>query len=236
MVTTIVHELAHAVVAYALGVPSTLFSYFVDVELSPALAASSQGAVIGVAGPLVCLLLGIAAWLAFRRARDSWAGLPLVYFAIFGIGTFFGNLMSIAFVGDFASVARTLGLPAGARYALAGIGALFAAAIHFWGGRTLVHWAPADAGRIRTVVGVVALPVVVGMAVVLVANQPMPPTFAAARIGEASLWVFAAVGALAAGHRQIRNVNLQVRWLDCAVILLALLVVRLLVGGVSFTP
>jgi hypothetical protein len=160
-----------------------------------------------------------------------------VYFTIFGIGTFFGNLMSIAFIGDFSSVARRLGLPMGVRGAAAGIGALSAAAIHFWGGRTLVHWAPTGAGRVRTMVGVVALPVVFGMAVVIVANQPMPSTFAAARIGEASLWLFAAAGALATGrHSQIRNADLQVRWSDCAVVLLALLVVRLLVPGVPFTP
>jgi hypothetical protein len=237
MVTTIVHELAHAMLAYALGVRSTLFSYFVDLELTPAQAANYQGAIIGVAGPLIGLLLGMFAWLAFRRVRDSGAGLPLVYFTIFGVGTFFGNLMSIAFIGDFSAVARTLGLPMGVRYALAGIGALSTAAIHLWGGRTLAHWAPTGAGRVRSMVGVVALPVVLGMALVMVANQPMPSTFAAARLGEASLWLIAAAGALVAGQQSRNgNLDLQVRWFDCAVVLFALLVVRLLVPGVPLTP
>ena len=119
MVTTILHELTHATVAYALGVRSTLFSYFVDLDLTPTQAANRQGAAIGVAGPLVCLLLGVLAWLALRRVRDPEAGLPLVYFSVFGFGTFFGNVMSVAFVGDFSSVALALGLPRGVLYALA---------------------------------------------------------------------------------------------------------------------
>jgi hypothetical protein len=237
MVTTIVHELAHAIVAYAFGVRSTLFSYFVDLDLTPTQAASPRGAMIGVAGPLVCLLVGAVSWFAFRRLRNAEAGVPLLYFTVFGLGTFFGNSMSIAFVGDFSSVAVTLGLPMGVRYAVAVIGALSAAAIHFWAGRELSQWTPAGGGRVSSLVGITALPAVLGTAVVIVVNQPMPAAFAAARLGEASFWLFAVAGALATKRRSLGGRgHLLVRWIDIVAVLLAALVVRLLVPGISFAP
>ncbi len=105
MVTTILHELTHACAAYALGVRSTLFNYSVALDLTQAQAATHQRALIGVAGPLFCLAFGMLGWLAFRRARDSAAELPLLHLSVFGTGTFFGNLMSTSFVGDFSSAA-----------------------------------------------------------------------------------------------------------------------------------
>jgi hypothetical protein len=85
--------------------------------------------------------------------------------------------------------------------------------------------------------GIIALPVVVGMAVVIVANQPMPAAFAAARLGEASLWLFAVAGAVATRrHPRGGRGHLRVRWVDVVAVLLAVLVVRLLVPGVSFAP
>ena len=49
-VTTIVHELAHALTAYALRVPSTLFHFAVHIDRAH--GPLNQRAVIGVAGPL----------------------------------------------------------------------------------------------------------------------------------------------------------------------------------------
>ena len=49
-VTTIVHELAHALTAYALRVPSTLFHFAVHIDRAH--GTLNQRAVIGVAGPL----------------------------------------------------------------------------------------------------------------------------------------------------------------------------------------
>jgi hypothetical protein len=235
MITTILHEFTHAIVAYALGVRSTLFSYFADLTLTSAQGAIPQGAFIGVAGPLFCLVLGVLGWFAFRRVRNSEAGLPLLYFTVFGIGTFAGNSMSISLVGDFSTAAVALGLPMGVRFALSVIGALFVAAIHFWGGRELVQWVPAGVGRVGGMVGIIALPVIFGTAIVIVANQPMPSAFSTARIGEASFWLFAAAGALAT-RRHAHRGHLRIRWVDGVAFLVAVLVVRLLVPGVPFAP
>jgi hypothetical protein len=111
MVTTILHELAHACAAFALGVRSTLFNYSADLDLTPAQAATNLPALIRVAGPVFCLGFGMLSWLAFRRLRGSAAEVPLLYLSVFGIGTFFGNLMSTSFVGDFSAAAVALRLP-----------------------------------------------------------------------------------------------------------------------------
>jgi hypothetical protein len=234
-ITTVLHEFTHAMVAYALGVRSTLFSYFADLDLPSTQGAIPQGAVIGIAGPLFCLALGVVSWFAFRRVRNSDAGLPLLYFTVFGVGTFAGNLMSISLVGDFSRAAGALGFPMGVRFALTAIGALLLAAIHFWGGRELIRWAPAGAGRVGGTVGIIALPVIIGTAIVIVANQPMPAAFVAARVGEASFWLFAAAGALAT-RRPAHRAQLRIRMVDGVAFLLAVLVVRLLVPGVPLTP
>ena len=237
MITTVLHELTHAVVAYLLGVRSTLFSYFAHLDPTPAQAASPRISLIRIAGPLFCLGLGAIAWMAYRRTRDSDLRLPLLYFTIFGIGTFFGNLMSIALVGDFSSVAVALGLPMGIRISIAAIGALLVAAIHFWGGRELVQWAPAGVGRMGSMLGSVALPALLGTAIVIIVNQPMPPAFTAARLGEAAFWLFAAAGALATGGPALRSrPPVGVRWADAAALILAILVVRLMASGIALTP
>lgn len=84
LLTTILHELTHALVAYSIGVRLTLFNYSVDLDLTPAQAASSARALIGVSGPLACFALGVVAWLAFRRARGSAAELPMLYLSVLG--------------------------------------------------------------------------------------------------------------------------------------------------------
>jgi hypothetical protein len=235
MVTTIVHELTHAVMAYLLGVRSTLFNYDVDLHLTEAQAATNRPAVIGIAGPLVCLGLGMLGWLAFRRARGSAVELPLLYLSVFGIGTFFGNLTSASFAGDFSAAAVALGLPIGVRYAISLTGVLAVATIHFWGGRQLLRWVPADVGRVIGMLGIIAVPVVLGTTIVVVVNQPRAA--AAVRFGEALFWLFAAVAALVTRrHLQNSRERLGLQWLDAAVILVAVLMVRVMVRGIPLAP
>jgi hypothetical protein len=237
MLTTIVHEVAHACAAFALGVRSTLFNYSATLDLTPAQAASNLPALIRIAGPLFCLVLGILTLVAFRRARDSAVALPLLYLSVFSIGTFFGNLMSTSFVGDFSSAAEALRLPMIARYAIAVAGALSVAALHFWVGRELVQWVPAHVGTAIGVLGIIALPVVLGTAVVLLVNEPMPRASVNARVAEAGFWLFAAVGALVtrSGSQKSRG-KLAPRWADGAATLLAILAVRLMARGIPFMP
>lgn len=237
MLTTILHELAHASVAYARGVPSTLFNYLVDLDLTQAQAAGSDRALIAMAGPVFCLALGTAAAIAFRRARGSAAELPLLYFAVFGVATFFGNLISASFIGDFSIVAAALALPMGVRYTLSLTGAVAVAAVHFLAGRELIQFVPAGTSRMAGVLAIVALPVVAGTAAVILVNQPMPATFISIRAIEASFWLSAAIGAVVSPrHPGTARGSLALRWTDGVAALLAVLAVRLLVRGVPFTP
>jgi hypothetical protein len=234
---TILHELAHVSAAFALGVRSTLFNYSGIVHFTPAQAASNLPVIIRIAGPLFCLAVGLACWLAFRRSRDSAAGLPLLYLSVFGIGTFFGNLMSTSLVGDFSSAAAALGLPTTIRIVISVAGAICLAAVQFWAGRELVRWVPAGVGRVAGTLGIVAVPVVLGTAAVILVNLPMANTTVSARMGEAGFWLFAALGALVA-RRDLRKVQgrLAPRWSDGVVALLAVLLVRLMVRGIPFNP
>ena len=229
--------LAGGLLAYALGVPSVLFNYAVNVDVTPGQTGAREHVLIAIAGPTMCLALGSLAWIAYKRARGSAAALPLLFVAVFGMGTFVGNLISASFVGDFSAAAAALDVPMAGRYAISAFGAAGVAAVHFLAGRELIRFAPADAGRVIGVLGVIVLPVVLGTAVVILVNQPMPSAFVSARAGEASVWIFAVIGAVfgrdQAGHARA---NLESRWMDGAALLLAILVVRVLVRGVPFTP
>ena len=261
MVTTVLHELTHALVAYALGVRSTLHNYFVDLDLTPDQAATNIPAIIGVAGPSFCLALGVAAWFAYRyvgrgftprQARGglsqskasraepgrSAAELPLLFFAVFGIGTFFGNLVSASFIGDFSRAAVALHLPMPARYTVSVVGAVGTAAVHFMAGRELTRWMPPTIGRVAGMLGIIAVPVIVGMAIVILAN--LPAAIAGVRAAEAAFWIFAAIGVLvpSAGPPPdgAAKTTPYVRWVDAAALLVAILIVRVLVRGIPFVP
>ena len=237
MLTTILHELAHATTAFALGVQSTLFGYFVDLDFTDPQRTSNLPAIIGVAGPTFCLAFGIVSWWVFRRQRGSAAELPLLYLSAFGVATFFGNLMSMSTVGDFSRAAIELGLPMAVRYGGTAIGALAVAGIQFWLGRQLVHWVPANVGRTAGVFGIVALPVLLGTAAVILANQPMPSAFLGARVGEASFSVFAVIGAWMTRRDSWDGRGLLgLQWTDGGAAILTVLLVRLMVRGIPLAP
>lgn len=237
IVITILHELAHACTAYALGVRSTLFNYSANLDLTPAQAASHLPALIRVAGPLFCLALGLASWFTFRRVRDSAVELPLLYLSAFGLGTFFGNLMSASFVGDFSAAAAALGLPMAVRYMIGVTGALCLAAVHFRVGRELVHWIPPDVGRLSGTLGIVMVPVVLGTAAVILVNLPMRGTTLDARVAEAGFWLFAVLGALVMKREpRLQRRSLAPRLADAVLVIVATMLVRLMVRGIPFVP
>ena len=84
--------------------------------------------------------------------------------------------------------------------------------------------------------GIIALPVVLGTAAVILVNQPMPRMWVNARIMEAGVWLFAAPGALTIRESQRSTASLHVHWADVAAALLATLAVRLAVRGIPFIP
>ena len=231
----ILHELTHALTAYALHIPSRLFPY--AVNLDQAHGTPNQRALIGVAGPLFCLGIGLFSWGAYLKARNSRLGLPLLYLVMFGVGTFLGNLTSAAFVGDFSRLALTLELPMAARYGVSALGLLLLCGLSFLIGLELRRWAPVEVSATKAMIGMVALPAIVGTAIVVLIFSPMPAAYVYGRIAESSFWIFAAVGVMVSRKHaaEIRR-NLRVGWADIALLAVATLAVRLTVGGISFAP
>jgi hypothetical protein len=233
----IFHEAAHALTAAALGIPSTLFNFWVNHEF--ARASADERAVVFVAGPAASLLVGSAGWFIYRRVRNSAAGLPFLYLTAFGVTNFFGNLMSAAFVGDFSNAAVRLGMSQTARVVAALTGAIAVAGVLFAVGRELWQWTPRHAGRIGGALGFIVVPSLVGMAVVVLINQPTPmgPSFVTARTAEGLFWLFAAIGLLIT--RQARAADLppvKVHWTDGAVAIGVILAVRVMARGISLMP
>ena len=235
MVVGIVHEFSHTISAYGLGIPFTLLH--LHVNLSRTIGTLNQRAVIGVAGPLVALCVGLLCWIAYTRVRHSRFGLPLLYMAWFGAATFFGNLISTAFVGDFSRLAMTLHWSNPVRHVVSVVGVLSICGSSFLVGKELREWAPDSVSAAKATVGMIAIPTVVGTAIVLLIFLPMPSTYAYGRIAESLFWIPAVIGALTnqkdnmTSHRK-----LQLAGWDVIVFVLATAAVRLMAHGITFQP
>jgi hypothetical protein len=232
----ILHESAHALMAFALGVPSTLHQYWVDWP--PGAATLRQEAIIRAWGPIFSLIAGLVFWLVYRKRSQTAAGLPLLYLSALGVAMFFGNLMSAAFVGDFSGVSRWLELPMAARYGVSAVGAAGTAAIMFWLGRELRQWIPDKSGRVFGVIAVTVLPVLMGTAAIILINQPVPASlnFTSARLSEQSFAIFAVIGAATGARPRAGARSFRLRWIDGTIMIAAFLIVRIMALGVHLMP
>lgn len=235
MVVGIVHEFSHAIAAYFMGIPFTLLH--LHVNLSRTIGSVNQRAVIGVAGPLVALCVGVLCWIAYIKVRDSRFGLPLLYATWFAAATFFGNLISTAFVGDFSRLAMTLQWSNPVRYVISVVGVVSVCGCSFLVGKELRAWAPEGVGAAKATIGMIAIPAVVGTAILLLLFLPMPSTYAYGRIAESLFWIPAVIGALIKqkGHLTKQR-KLQLTWWDVVLFLLAAAVVRLMAHGITYQP
>jgi hypothetical protein len=234
VINTSLHELAHALAALWLGLPSTLFHSYVDVDLTNA-TPYVQG-VVRAAGPVASLVLGVLCWFAHRAVRGWWPELPQFYDAVFGVASFLGNLFSVALVGDFSNMAAALDLSTNVRYAIAGVGAFLLIGFAFDIGRELREWVPEGFGALKGAGAVVAAPAIVGTAVILVIYQPMAANAMQARAAEGAFWLFAALGALVGSARPARTEGLNVRHADWIFAAAAVAALRVLALGIPFKP
>ena len=238
-IVIIVHESAHAITAYGLGLEATLFNFWVNID-SANQATIGQRAAYGVAGPISSLVIGVVSSLAYRRIQRSAAAMPLLYLAAHGVSNFFGNLMSIAFIGDFSNVAVSMGMPVGVRYALSAAGALVTVSVLFAAGRELVRWMPPQASRAAAALAGVLLPTAIGTMLIILVNQPIPlQGFATARIGEGAFWISAVAGAFTAPipiPSTRDNGSVELHWQDIAIAVVMIAVVRIMVLGIPLIP
>lgn len=192
-------------------------------------------AVIAIAGPLCSLIIGFISWFGYRRAKGSRAKLFLLYLATFGIGTFFGNLMSSAFVGDFSRVGVALHAPMPGRYAASLIGLLSVCGVHFLAGWELRGLSLIGSSRLRATMVMVVLPAVAGMAIVTLSALPMPTVLVFSRLAETTFWIFSAAGVLMSRKTPSGSGStLHVVWMDIAALAAVVIVVRLVALGITF--
>jgi hypothetical protein len=236
IVSVLLHEWAHALTAHAVGKAAEMHQYWVAWDWLT--ATVSQRTIVGAAGPVFSLALGLICFVLYRKSAQSSTGLPLLFLSTIGMAIFTGNLMSTAFVGDLSNAATVLGLPMSVRYGATILGAASSAGVLFYQGRELRRWAPADAGRVFGAVGVTAIPVVAGTAFIILVNQPTPPdmAFASARLGESAFELFAVAGALTARGDNARIRVVLPLWIDAAALIVAVSAVRVMAGGIPLTP
>lgn len=227
------HEAAHAFAARLLGVRFVLTHLYVNVDLSA--ATLNERAVIGVSGPLFCLAVGLICLFVYRRADDK-TTLWLLYLGWFGVATLLGNLMSTAFVGDFSALSELLRLPMWLRYLMSISGAVSLCGFAFLVGRELRKWAPKEVGRIIATIGLIVIPVIFGTMFTFLIFLPMPANFAAGRLAEPSFWVFAAVGTFFSHGSGRASEVLRVSWVDFAILLAAIVIVRIMAHGIALVP
>lgn len=111
LLTTVLHELAHFIVAGVLGRHPVLFHNSVQgADASPGARIATS-----LAGPMFSALQGVVLTLLEPRLRRASPGLrlPYVWFAFHGLMNGAGYLFTTAFVpdADLGSAARLLGVP-----------------------------------------------------------------------------------------------------------------------------
>jgi len=231
---TTAHELAHALTAYSLGLRSTLFQFYTNVDFTG--PDPDPRVLVAVAGPLFSLVFGLVCWLVYRKIRLNASKLSWLYLAIFGIGIFFGNIFSISFAGDFGTAATLLNVDPTIRLLTTLIVLACCGAFQYAMGQELVKWAPHGSSRTMAILHMIALPATLGTAVVILAFLPMPAQFVVDWIATALFWLFAAAGAYVASEYSSSGGNLQTRPLEYVAAAVVLAVVRILVVGISLAP
>jgi hypothetical protein len=120
LLTIVLHELAHATMALALGDHPVLYNTSVQ-NTNPQLSNAAH-VLIAAAGPVFSLLQGVALLPLLRRSRGAGAGsLFWLYMSVFGLINFFGYLLIAPLVagGDTGQIVARLHVPAAAQWAVA---------------------------------------------------------------------------------------------------------------------
>lgn len=199
LLSTILHEGAHALTARVLGLHPVLHHNYVSTpDADSALAAWA----VPAAGPLMSLVSGIVAvGLARLPARRSVWTLVALWLGVHGLIGFFGYVMLGAFVpyGDTGRIWAIVGMPEAVRWvlAVAALGALIVA-VRGLAPDFADHGIPLEPGprraEVRIANRVVAWPIVIGAVVVTLLALPVPTVASLMHPLTSPFVVFAAYG------------------------------------------
>lgn len=230
------HELAHALAAYLLGIKSVMHQLSVSFDRDA--ANRTQQIIIALTGPIFSLCLGLSFLLVYRNISSASAKLFALYGSIFGVSIFLGNLFATSLGGDLHLVAKALNLSQPAIYALSFTGlALMCVFMYTMAGQFMTFTVP-DVTRARLILLTILLPWIVGTALTIVVYLPMSLSAIQNRVSESIFWIFTLVGAfisknkINAGNRIITPVD----WVDIGMVVSLILIVRLMARGINFIP
>jgi len=216
-----------------LGIPSTLFQYYANIDF--AMQDPMPRVWVAIAGPFFSLGFGLLCWLIYRKIRFQPSRLSWLYQAILGISIFLGNLFSASFAGDFSTAATVLNMTPDIRLVISLLGLVLTGGFLFAMGKELVKWVPPHTRRASAILQTIAWPVVLGTVLVILAFLPLPPQFIAGWIATSLFWLFAAGGGMLASEYATGG-DLQIRPFEYVAAVIVLAVVRLLTAGVRLTP
>lgn len=133
LVAITLHEAAHAVAALVQGRAPVMYGYAVDDDS----VTDTEDVVTALAGPVVSLLLGLAALSLPVRPRSPFWALTLLWGGLVAVQNVAGYLITGPFanIGDIGEVLRVTSAPA----VVGWIGFLVGWAITAWLGRTAVR-------------------------------------------------------------------------------------------------
>lgn len=119
LLTIVVHEFAHGLMALALGLQPVVHGSY---ESDP-VSSGAKAALIAAAGPVVSLLVGLALLRLNPRAPDG-VRLPLLWGGLLGVETFVGYLLTAPFAatGDIGRLLTLAGAPAVAAWLVFAVG------------------------------------------------------------------------------------------------------------------
>jgi hypothetical protein len=231
---TTAHEFAHAIAAYSLGLRSTLFHFYTNIDFAD--TEPTPRILVAIAGPLFSLVFGLVCWLVYRKTRLKPSKLPWLYLAILGISIFLGNLFSASFAGDFGTAAMILNIDPTVRLLITVVGLVLIAAFMYAMGQELVIWSPPGYSRTRAMINMIAWPALLGTVLAILAFLPLPGSFVMGWIATSLFWLCAVGGASLAPAYATGGGDLRTRPVEYVAAAVALAIVRILVTGVSLTP
>jgi len=180
LMTTVLHEAAHAVVSALLGGKPVMHHVYVRQQLT----GGAPAVWVAAAGPIFSLLQGLFVGLALPLLSRRPPALRLfgLWMCIHGLINFSGYLLTAPLtVGDVSKVATLLALPAAARWVLFGVGVVGVLSVGALATTPLLRFAPQPQlvteprGRARSIVALGVWPWLLGGAGAALVSLPDAP-------------------------------------------------------------
>lgn len=181
LVTTMIHELGHALSGMFFGSDPVLHHNYVE-HLSPENITRTQNVVTALAGPILSLLQGVLAGTAYLRAKNhKLTTLFLLWFSILGLNNFLGYMMTgfLFQQGDIGKVFLILEVPL---FTQIGIAVLAALALLFMAYKLTspflkfsyrTQWVDSEQSRVNFSFHILILPWIIGSVAVTIAYLPI---------------------------------------------------------------